>query len=381
MIPDFKFIWKQLDGPNATWMFTGIYNYFKELFKPAIDHLNELGIDNMILEELKTAGCINSIPYPIVKTNILPDKYFKIYEDAEYVDPHAINSWQNVIQNFPVYNTLAELQEDVDNIADGTISGGTVVKCLEDNMFYQVTITMNDDVPEGSINQIGQIMTDTLITVSTTDYSDVKICRYFGEYTAQTLVHFIESMGSYLQDGDIISYGGKYQVYDTDSFKPFASVAAFENYDDTIYPGGMLISDKGLLSAYDYVGIGTEAYRVLLKGLLNSDAEIGSLRSLEDIVSLIIQNDSGSDNVAYRFTIKILTEPDASIDSTYGDAVLNIGQQFQWKNIEFWRSVLEEFISNMYNYVPKITINEEQIVANTYSGAYHYDGDIDYFYI
>lgn len=375
MIPDFKFMWKQLDGPTASWLFDAIYQYFKQQFKPAIDHLNELSIDNMLLDELKVVGSRNNIPYSVIKADVTPDKYFQIYQDGHSDGPHVINSWYNIIQSFPVYETLEQLDDDIAHIADNTIAGGTVVKCLENNMYYQVIITMDDDVPVGSKVLIGACQTDTLVTVSTPDYSDSKICRYFGEYNSSNIQNFIDAMGSFFIAGDIINYEGTYKVWNTDSFKAFSDVTEFENYDDTVYPGGMLMSDRMKAGAYDYIAIGMEAYRVLLKGILHSDAEIGSLRSLEDILALIIYNDSGSETVGFRYSFEILEQPDGT--NTYGDLYLNIGQQNKWKNIVFWRRVIEDFISNMYNYAPKIIVKEEQIIPQ-YTGTIQYNGDYTY---
>ena len=182
-------------------------------------------------------------------------------------------------------------------------------------------------------------------------------------------------MNSFFIAGDIINYEGIYKVWDTDSFKAFSDVTEFEDYDDTVYPGGMLMSDRMKAGAYDYIAIGMEAYRVLLKGILHSDAEIGSLRSLEDILALIIYNDSGSESVGFRYSFEILEQPDGT--NTYGDLYLNIGQQNKWKNIVFWRRVIEDFISNMYNYAPKIIVKEEQIIPQ-YTGTIQYNGDYTY---
>lgn len=380
MIPDFKFMWKQLNGPNASWLSDAIYQYFKQQFKPAIDHLNQLCIDNMTLDELMTVGIRNNIPYPIVEVDALSDKYFTIYRDDSYDGPHVINSWYNVIQNFPEYDTLANLDNDIAHIADTNLRGGTVVKCIENNMFYQIIVSMSGDVVTATRNQIGKTDTDTLVTVSTPDYSSSRICRYFGQYAQGSLPAFIETMEDILVDGDIVTVGNEYRVFDDGSFKKFNQVQSFEDYDDTVYPGGMLISDRQVGLAYAWSGIGDTAYRILLKGILNSDAEVGSLGALDDIMKLIIYNDSGSDDASFRYTFKILDEPDAETNSTYGDVYLNMGQQFQWKNIVLWRKVIEDFISNMYNYAPKITVSEEQIVANTYNGFDLYDGSIDYFY-
>lgn len=376
MIPDFKFMWKQLDGPTASWLSDALYQYFKQQFQPAIDHLNELGIQNMLLDELKVVGSRNNIPYSIIQADITSDKYFQIYRDSVSDGPHVINSWYNIIQNFPVYETLDELDADIANIADNTIAGGTVVKCLEDNMFYQVIIVMNGDTPVGSKYQIGPINTDTLVTVSTPDYSDSKICRYFGEYNSGSIDYFIDTSRSILIDGDIINYNGVYKVWDTDDFKSFEDVTAFEDFDDTVYPGGMLMSDKKKAGAYDYIGIGIDAYRILLKGMLNSEAEVGSLRSLEDILSAIIESDSGSSDVGLRYSFEFLEEPDDN-NNTYGDLYLNIGQQNKWKNITFWRRVIEDFISNIYNYAPKIIVKEEQISIQ-YTGSIRYNGEYLY---
>jgi len=374
MIPDFKFMWKQLDGPTATWLSDALYQYFKQQFKPGIDHLNELSLDNMLLDELKVAGSRNNIPYSVIRADITPDKYFQIYRDSSSEGPAVINSWYNIIQYFPVYDSISALDDDMDA---GKISGGTVVKCSEDNKFYQILVSVSNDVSTWSKVELFPILTDTLVTVSTPDYSDSRICRYMGEYNASNIDDFVDSMGSMIIDGDLIKYEDKYKVFDDDSFKAFEDVTDFADYDDTVYPGGMLMSDKMKASAYDWIGVGTEAYRVLLKGLLNSDSEIGSLRSLEDILSLIIYNDSGVDNVGFRYTFTFLEEPDAASESTYGDIFLNIGQQNKWKDIVFWRRVIEDFISNIYNYAPKITVKEEQIIPQ-YVGSIQYNGQFMY---
>ena len=377
MIPDFKFMWKQLDGPTASWLSDAIYQFFKQQFKPAIDHLNELSLSNMLLDELKVVGSRNNIPYSIIKADVTPDKYFQIYQDDHQDGPHVINSWYNIIQNFPVYETLEQLDDDISHIADNTIAGGTVIKCLEDGMYHQIIITMNGDVPVGTRNQIGLAQTDTLVTVSTQDYSNSRICRYFGEYNSVTLTDFLESSIEILNDGDIINYEGVYKVFDTDTFKSFSDVTSFEDYDDTVYPGGMLMSDRMKSGAYDYIGIGVEAYRILLKGMLSSNSEIGSLRSLEDILALIIYNDSGSTETGFRYSFEFLEEPDASTQSTYGDIYLNIGMQYQWKDIVFWRRVIEDFISNMYNFAPKIILKEEQVRVQ-FTGVIRYNGQYMY---
>lgn len=377
MIPDFKFMWKQLDGPTASWLSDAIYQFFKQQFKPAIDHLNELGLDNMLFDELLTVGSRNNIPYSIIETDIAPDKYFQIYRDTASDGPHVINSWYNIIQSFPVYETLEQLDDDIANISEGTISGGTVVKCLEDNMYYQVLISVNDDVVTGSKVQIGPVYTDTLVTVSTDDYSDSRICRYFGEYNSGNIDNFIDSTSALLIDGDIINYEGIYKVWDTDSFKAFSDVQSFADFDDTVYPGGMLMSDRAKAGSYDYIGIGTEAYRALLKGLLHSESEVGSLRSLEDILAIIIETDSGSPDVGFRYSFTFVTTPEPENNMTYGDIYLNIGQQNKWKNIVFWRRVIEDIISNIYNYAPKIILKEEQIIPQ-YTGLIRYNGEYMY---
>lgn len=376
MIPDFKFMWKQLDGPTATWLSDAIYQYFKQQFKPGIDHLNEISIDNMLLDELKVVGSRNNIPYSVIKADITPEKYFQIYRPESSDGPHVINSWYNIIQDFPVYETLADLDDAIANIADNTIAGGTVVKCLEDNNYYQVIITMNGDTPVGSKNEIGLAQTDTLVTVSTSDYSDSRICRYFGEYNSGNYDDFLDASINYLIDGDIINYEGTYRVFDTDGFKAFSDVQDFVDYDDTVYPGGMLMSDRMKAGAYDYIGVGIEAYRTLIKGMLNSDAEIGSLKSLEDILALIVYNDSGSEDIGFRYSFQFLEEPDGE-GNTYGDLYLNIGQQNMWRDIVFWRRVIEDFISNIYNYAPKIIVKEEQVRVQ-YTGVIRYNGQYMY---
>lgn len=377
MIPDFKFMWKQLDGPTASWLSDSIYQYFKQQFKPGIDHLNELGLSNMLFDELITVGSRNNIPYSIIKADISPDKYFQIYRDTASDGPHVINSWYNIIQEFPVYETLEQLDDDIAHIAENTIAGGTVVKCIEDNMFYQVLISVSGDTVTGSKVQIGPVYTDTLVTVSTPDYSESKICRYFGEYNEDTIDSFIEDMSSFLIDGDIINYEGIYKVWDTDQFKAFSAVSEFESYDDTVYPGGMLMSDSMKAGSYDFVGIGTESYRALLKGLLHSEAEVGSLRSLEDILAIIMETDSGSPDVGFRYSFTFVEEPEPENNMTYGDIYLNIGQQNKWKNIVFWRRVIEDIISNIYNYAPKIILKEEQIIPQ-YTGLIRYNGEFMY---
>lgn len=377
MIPDFKFMWKQLDGPTASWLSDAIYQFFKQQFKPGIDHLNELGLSNMLFDELLTVGSRNNIPYSIIETDVSPDKYFQIYRDTASDGPHVINSWYNIIQNFPVYNTLDELDADIANIAEGTISGGTVVKCLEDNMFYQVLISVNGDTVTGSKVQIGPVYTDTLVTVSTEDYSSSRICRYFGEYNSGNIDNSLANTSAFLIDGDIINYEGTYKVWDTDQFKAFSDVTAFQDYDDTVYPGGMLMSDRDKAGSYNYIGIGTEAYRALLKGLLHSDAEIGSLRSLEDILAIIMETDSGSSEVGFRYSFTFVDTPEPENDMTYGDIYLNIGQQNKWKNIVFWRRVIEDIINNIFNYAPKIILKEEQIIPQ-YTGLIRYNGEYMY---
>lgn len=377
MIPDFKFMWKQLDGPTASWLSDAIYQFFKQQFKPGIDHLNELGIDTMLFDELLTVGSRNNVPYSIIETDISPDKYFQIYQDGHSDGPHVINSWYNIIQSFPVYETLEQLDDDIAHIAENTISGGTVVKCLENNMYYQVLVSVNGDTVTGSRVQIGPIYTDTLVTVSTPDYSNSKICRYFGEYNSENIDNFLDSTEAFLIDGDIINYEGTYKVWDTDAFKAFSDVAEFEDFDDTIYPGGMLMSDRAKAGSYDYIGVGTEAYRALLKGLLHSESEIGSLRSLEDILSIIIKTDSGSSEVGFRYSFTFVEEPEPENKMTYGDIYLNIGQQNKWKNIVFWRRVIEDIINNIYNYAPKILIKEEQIIPQ-YTGLIRYNGEYMY---
>ena len=381
MIPDFKFLWKQLDGPTATWLSDAIYQYFKAMFKPGIDHLNELSIKNMLFNELLTVGAINSIPYSVVRQDILGSDYFQIYRDASSDGPHVVNSWYNIIQEFPLYNTLAELDADIADIADSNLRGGTVVKVDEDNSYYQVIVTVSDDVPSAQKVLIGVAFTGTLVTVSTPDYTDSRICRYFGSYNAANIADFLDNMGSIIADGDIIQYddgsSNKYVVYDSGEFKSFASVSAFEDYDDTVYPGGRLISNRQITSGYDFVGIGTEAYRSLLKGLLNSEAEIGSLKSLEDIMAEFIKDDSGEEDVGFRYSFKFKEAPDVDNNMTYGDIVMNIGTQAQWKNITFWRAVLEDIINNIYNYAPKIILKEEQVRVQ-YTGVIRYNGQYMY---
>lgn len=93
MILPIKFLWEQLDGPQANAIEQAIYEYWKQMFDGKLDYLNNIDIENANDAHLTLLGIIANF----IRPNILvPDKdYFLFTEHAESDNPHGLSFVNN----------------------------------------------------------------------------------------------------------------------------------------------------------------------------------------------------------------------------------------------------------------------------------------------
>ena len=93
MILPIKFLWEQLDGPQANAIEQAIYEYWKQMFDEKLDYLNNINIESANDAHLTLLGIIANF----IRPNILvPDKdYFLFTEHAESDNPHGLSFVNN----------------------------------------------------------------------------------------------------------------------------------------------------------------------------------------------------------------------------------------------------------------------------------------------
>lgn len=89
MILPIKFLWEQLDGPQANAISQAIYEYWKGMFDNKLDYFNGLNIETANDAHLTLMGIIANF----IRPNILvPDRdYFLFTEHDEHDNPHGLS--------------------------------------------------------------------------------------------------------------------------------------------------------------------------------------------------------------------------------------------------------------------------------------------------
>lgn len=82
------FLWKQLNGPQATGIIQGIFTFFQESLQPTLDYLYQLGVDKASNQHLNFFGAILGIPRPLVWNTDSPywSRWFRVTDDEVMSD-------------------------------------------------------------------------------------------------------------------------------------------------------------------------------------------------------------------------------------------------------------------------------------------------------
>lgn len=93
MILPVKFLWEQLDGPQAKAIAQATFNYFKEMFDDKLDYLNKLSVNTANDGHLSFLGILANFMRPVIT---VPDKeFFYITEDVEHNSSHGLSSLED----------------------------------------------------------------------------------------------------------------------------------------------------------------------------------------------------------------------------------------------------------------------------------------------
>lgn len=96
MILPIKFLWEQLDGPQATAICDAIFEYWKQMFDSKLDYINNLNVNTADDEHLTFLGVLANFVRPVIT---VPDKdFFYFSVDPEHGSVHGLSSIEDRFQ-------------------------------------------------------------------------------------------------------------------------------------------------------------------------------------------------------------------------------------------------------------------------------------------
>lgn len=128
------------------------------------------------------------------------------------------------------------------------------------------------------------------------------------------------------------------------------SDAGFGDLNDTSF--GAAFSDIEDMK-YEYVNTPLSLYRPFLEGASVSDAEVGSLVFVDDILAALAAS-LGHNPESFEWTFEFLEENQPLRDFALGDVKLNIGTLIFWRGSMVGYAIIDEVSKRLYPAHPKL---------------------------
>ena len=143
MIYDIEFLWKQLDGPQATAFTQSLYNYLKDQFDSLLEYFNNLSIETANSDHLSLMGTLANFSRPSIRYVDLA--FFWFTEEYQHNFIHGFSSLEhpNIGGKF---NSLTNIYETEHSIPLNDRFFRTVLQAYADSEGEVGSLRLMDDL-------------------------------------------------------------------------------------------------------------------------------------------------------------------------------------------------------------------------------------------
>lgn len=106
MLRPFRFLWKQMNGPQVTAIFTAIFHYLQKQFNATIDYFRHFSIATANDSHLTLIGAMLNLIRPVI--SVANSKFFLFTRYPDTDEEHGFAS----LDNRPVGGLFSDLDED-----------------------------------------------------------------------------------------------------------------------------------------------------------------------------------------------------------------------------------------------------------------------------